>query len=74
MENPYIVPRAWLHRIRPKTWVNLTEVSKRDLRRVFKNRHLVATGEPFEGSHVVEQPQAGADSMTVDSNTSHSPD
>ncbi len=50
---PYIVPRAWLHSICPETSVVLSEASKRDLKKVFQNRHLVGTDQEFEGSHLI---------------------
>jgi len=50
---PYIVPRAWLHSICPETSVVLSEASKRDLKKVFQNRHLVGTDQEFEGSHLM---------------------
>lgn len=55
VEIPYIVPRAWLHRIHSGTLVTLTESSKRDLMKVFENRHLVGTDQEFEGVHLLEK-------------------
>lgn len=55
VEIPHIVPRAWLHRIHSDTVVTLTEPSKRKLKKVFENRHLVGTDQEFEGRHLLEE-------------------
>lgn len=62
VEVPHIVPRSWLHRIRPETMVILTLASRSDVKKVFENRHLVATDEKFEGCHLVS---GRAESVTV---------
>jgi len=56
---PYIVPRSWLHEIRPDTCVELTYASQQLLMKVFENRHLVAADVEFEGSHFIEKAWVG---------------